>query len=36
MYVTVQVSSLIEGGTATFDSEPPVSDDETVEISDDQ
>lgn len=36
IYVTVQESSLSEGGSADFDYEPPVSDDDTVEISDDQ
>ena len=36
IYVTVQESSLAESGSATFDYEPPVSDDDTIEISDDQ
>ena len=36
MYISVQENSLSNGGTATFDYEPPVADEDTTEISDDQ
>ena len=36
MYVSVQDNSLSDGGSVTFDYEPPASDENTIEISDDE